>query len=151
MERDTAFKRAVGKEQSQHAQLEMFSDASFGGTKVKPMGGGFIRWRGSTTAWRACLLKFVPLSSAEAEVAAVVMMLKQALFIMMLLEDLGVAPPDAIQGYTDSKSGKDIVVNPGVTKHTAHFARWLHFARENVLSGKLVLHHVSDMLIQGKI
>ena len=123
MERNLGFKRAVGVTVPSHSQLEMFSDSSFGGTKVKPMGGGFVRWRGSTTAWCARLLKFVPLSSAEAEVAAIVMMLKVSLFIMMLLEDLGIAPPDPIQGYTDSKSGKDIVVNPGVTKHTAHFCK----------------------------
>ena len=94
-------------------------------------------------------MKFVPLSSAEAEVAAIVMMLKVSLFIMMLLQDLSVAPPDAIRGYTDSKSGKDIVVNPGVTKHTAHFARWLHFAREHVLNGQLTLRHISDMLMMA--
>ena len=148
-ERDMAFKRAADIKQNSHDQLEMFSDASFGGTKVKPMGGGFVRWRGSTVAWRACLMKFVPLSSAEAEVAAIVMMLKITLFVMMLLQDLGVAPPDAIQGYTDSKSGKDIVVNPGVTKHTAHFARWLHFAREHVLNGQLNLSHISDLLMMA--
>ena len=130
------------------------SRAPFGGAKVKPMGGGFIRWRSSTISWIARQLKFIPLSSAEAEVAAIVMMLKEALFILMLLQDLKVAPPDAIlvQGFTDSKSGRDIVIHPGlpgVTKHTAHFARWLHFAREHVLNGALQLHLVPDVLMMA--
>ena len=36
---------------------------------------------------------------------------------------------------TDSKSGMDVVRNPGVTKHTMHFMRWLHWARELFLGG----------------
>ena len=31
---------------------------------------------------------------------------------------------------TDFKSAFDIIQNPGATKHTIHFTRWLHFARE---------------------
>ena len=30
---------------------------------------------------------------------------------------------------TDSKAGRDTVMNAGATKHTVHFERWLHFAR----------------------
>lgn len=34
---------------------------------------------------------------------------------------------------TDSKAGFDIINNVGVTKHSTHFLRRLHFAREMVL------------------
>ena len=44
---------------------------------------------------------------------------------------------------TDSKSGVDVIKNPGVTKHTTHWMRWLHWARE------LVLHRVIDMYLVG--
>jgi hypothetical protein len=39
------------------------------------------------------------------------------------------------------KSAADVVKNPGVTKHTAHFERWLHWARE------LFLNRVIDIYL----
>ena len=42
---------------------------------------------------------------------------------------------------TDSKSAHDVIKNPGVTKHTAHFMRWLHWAR------RLYLHHVINLYL----
>ena len=82
--------------------------------------------------WIARLLKFIPLSTCEAEVAALVGVLKEGLFVVTILKDMGVTEFDGekLPCITDSKSAHDIIKNPGVTKHTAHFARWLHWARE---------------------
>ena len=38
---------------------------------------------------------------------------------------------------TDNKAAYDIVRNPGATKRTAHFDRWLHFARDLYLRNAL--------------
>ena len=46
-----------------------------------------------------------------------------------LVEDLGEKIVGPTVMVTDSKSGCDVVVNPGATKHTVHFERWLHWAR----------------------
>ena len=86
-------------------------------------------------AWAARKLKFIPLSSCEAEVAALVMMLKEAKFVMGILRDMHAGVECPVPCITDSKSGRDIIMNPGVTKHTAHFERWLHYAREEYLKG----------------
>ena len=51
------------------------------------------------------------------------------MFVLEILFDLG-HEFDSVDGYTDSKSGYDTVMNPGVTKRTAHFERWLFWARE---------------------
>ena len=44
----------------------------------------------------------------------------------------------------DSKSGYDTIMNPGVTKRTAHFERWLFWARELYMEKKLLLNLVRD-------
>ena len=61
---------------------EIWGDASFGGSEVTPYGGGFVRWRNGSVAWMARKLKFVPLSTCEAEVAAMVGMIKEGLFVV---------------------------------------------------------------------
>ena len=38
---------------------------------------------------------------------------------------------------SDSQSGLDIVRNPGATKHSVHFERWLYYVRDLYLRGKL--------------
>ena len=127
---------------------EVWGDASFGGKAVHPYAGGFIRWKGAAILWIARKLKFVPLSTCEAEVAATVMMLKEAMFVLSVLHDLGYATEGKLPTLTDSKSGRDVIRNPGVTKHTAHFARWLHWARELYMQQKIemILVEDSDMM-----
>ena len=51
---------------------------------------------------------------------------------------------ESVLGYTDSKSGYDTVMNPGVTTRTAHFERWLFWARQLYLEKKLLLDHIRD-------
>lgn len=39
-------------------------------------------------------------------------------------------------------------MNPGVTKHTAHFERWLHYAREEYLRGWAEIYlTVTDLMM----
>ena len=80
--------------------------------------------------------------------AATVMMLKEAMFVLSVLHDLGYATEGKLPTLTDSKSGRDVIRNPGVTKHTAHFARWLHWARELYMQQKIemILVEDSDMM-----
>jgi hypothetical protein len=120
---------------------EVWGDASYGGSTVMPYGGGFIRWRNAAVAWISRKLKFVPLSTCEAEVAALVNILKEAMFVVEILRDMGNSIDDKLPCITDSKSAADVVKNPGVTKHTAHFERWLHWARE------LFLNRVIDIYL----
>ena len=87
------------------------------------------------------LAKFI--STCEAEVAALVGALKEAMFVLEILRDLG-HEFENVHGYTDSKSGYETIMNPGVTKRTAHFERWLYWARELFLNKKLLLNHIRD-------
>lgn len=83
------------------------------------------------------------ITTCEAEIAALVSALKEAMFVLEILFDLG-HEFDSVDGYTDSKSGYDTVMNPGVTKRTAHFERWLFWARELYLEKRLLLNHIRD-------
>ena len=75
---------------------------------------------------------------------ATLMMLKEAMFVLSVLHDLGYATEGKLPTLTDSKSGRDVVRNPGVTKHTAHFARWLHWARELYMNKRIEMILVED-------
>ena len=46
-----------------------------------------------------------------------------------LLEFMDVKVEGPVPCIIDSKSAFDVIKNPGATKRTVHFARWLHFAR----------------------
>ena len=41
---------------------------------------------------------------------------------------------------TDNKATYDVIRNPGATKRTAHFDRWLHFARELYLRNAIKMY-----------
>ena len=86
-------------------------------------------------------MKFIPLSTCEAEVAAHVMMVKEGKFVLAILQDMKADLPSIpLPTVTDSKSGMEVIHNPGVTKHTAHFERWLQWGRHEHLNGGTSIH-----------
>ena len=67
---------------------------------------------------------------------------------MGVLTDLHANVSVPVPVITDSKSARDIIMNPGVTKHTAHFERWMHWAREQCLTGWASIYlTVTDMMM----
>ena len=62
---------------------------------------------------------------------------KDGMFIINVLADMGVQMTTTFELMTDSQSGRDIVVNPGATKQTVHFERWLHYVRDLYLRRKV--------------
>jgi len=123
------------------------SDASFG-KDVHPFVGGFLEWRHGPVGWHARKVKnFTPQSSCEIETAGVVLTVKEGLFVKDNLEFLGVEMDGPMAGITDNKAAKDVIHNPGATKRTTHFARWLHFARELCLLNALKMYLVTRLPI----
>ena len=126
----------------ERSEPRVWSDASWGGREFQPYGGGYIEFYFGPIIWVSRKMKFVPLSTCEAEVAAMVMLAKEVLFVRGILQDLGETMAGPIITVTDSKAANDTIVNAGATKHTVHFERWLHFARSlqlrNVLKSVLV-------------
>ena len=67
-------------------------------------------------------------------------MLKEGVFAKQNIDFIGSverARGSPIHSITDSKSAYDVIRNPGATKRTVHFDRWLHFAREMALRNKI--------------
>ena len=131
-------------------RLIVFSDASFG-RDIHPFAGGFVQYRNGPLAWIARKAKFVPLSSCEIEVFAVVMLLKEAEFASQVIEFLNTPLDQKVASITDNKSARDVIKCPGATKRTVHFDRWLHFAREHVLMNKAEIFFTptEDMMADG--
>ena len=59
---------------------------------------------------------------------------------MQVGEFMGIEFDGPTACITDNKATYDIVRNPGATKRTAHFDRWLHFARELYLKNAIKIY-----------
>ena len=119
-------------------RLIVFSDASFG-RDIHPFAGGFVQWRNGPISWLSRKAKFVPQSSCEVEVFAVVMVLKEAEFAAQVCEFVGADLQAPTACITDNKAACDVIKYPGATKRTLHFDRWLHFARELCLLNRIAI------------
>ena len=69
-----------------------------------------------------------------------VRMLKEERFAVQVGEFMGIEFDGPTVCITDNKATYDIVRNPGATKRTAHFDRWLHFARELYLKNAIKIY-----------
>ena len=119
--------------------------------KVHPFFGGFIEWRSGPLVWYAGKAKFVPQSSCEIETAAMVRMLKEERFAVQVGEFMGIEFDGPSACITDNKATYDVVRNPGATKRTSHFDRWLHFARELYLKNAIKIYLTTTDKMMGDI
>ena len=79
------------------------------------------------------------------------MMLKESEFatqVINFIED-GLKLPTV--SLIDNKASVDVIKYPGATKRTAHFDRWLHFARALCLRNKIEVFHITTEIMMGDI
>ena len=112
-------------------------DASFGGKQFDPYGGGYVEFNHAAVIWIARTLKFKPTSVWMAELGAMVVMAKETIFTTEVLTDMGIEIVKPTTMLTDSKSTSDTVQNAGATKMSISLERWMHYARDLVLRGKI--------------
>ena len=117
--------------------LVLFTDSSFG-TSPYPFGGGFVEKNNAAVSWFARKPKFVADSTCMAELSVIVAGIKEGQFCALIEEDMGNTVP-ILHVISDSKSAIDIIKNPGVTKRSAHYDRWLHYGRDQFLKGRVKL------------
>ena len=97
-------------------------------------------WRNGPAVWISRKVKFIPQSSCEAEVAGLVCILKEAIFIKQVVEFILVTLEGPMHCIIDNKAARDVIAYPGATKRTNHFDRCLHFARELSLRNAIKVH-----------
>ena len=114
--------------------LVAYSDASFGKTP-HPFAGGVIKKGNDLISWYSRKLKYTADSTCHAELGGIVTTLKETMFASYIYEDMfnKLSKPYII---TDCKAAFDIIRNPGATKRSVHYERWLYMARDAYLTGK---------------
>jgi hypothetical protein len=73
------------------------------------------------------------------ETAALTLVLKEGMFVMGIATFIGARVSFPIHAITDNKATFDTVKQPGATKKTAHYERWLYYARDLSLHNKLIM------------
>jgi ribonuclease HI len=122
------------------------ADASWCSTSDgKGFSSYIIKLWGSVVAWKTLKQNLTALSSAEAELMAVVQCLKEIMWVRGFLVELGLSVivryPIIIQ--TDSQAVIDCVESLGVSPRTKHYRRLVSFVKDEVDLGNVKLQHMS--------
>ena len=98
---------------------------------------------GVPISWQSRQHMSVALSSMEAEYMAACAAAQEALWLRMLLSDLGVDIVKPISLKEDNQAAIAFSKNPGDPKRLKHIDARYHFVRERVASGELTLDYIS--------
>ena len=108
---------------------------------------------GTTISWRATLQKVVALSSTEAKYMALTEAIKEALWLLGLVRELKI-DQEQIVVFCDNHGAIQLSKNQVFHERTKHIDIKLHFIREIVAKGSILLKKVSteenpvDMIIK---
>lgn len=121
--------------------IEGYSDADWAGCKVtrRSTSGGFVKVGPHNVKHWSRIQQCVSLSSAEAELYALVKCATEAIGIQTLLADWGISV--GIRLYTDASAAKSILMRQGIgrTKHIDVQSLWL---QERVAGGELTVEKI---------
>lgn len=129
---------------AENLTLKLFADSSYG-KHPKPMAGHCVFMNGTPVAWLAKKLKIVPLSSCEAETAALCVGCKALKFCQNFLCELGSIATVPMIVYTDSDAARLVIVNPGTTARTKHYESWMQYCRELYLKHVIGIEWIASM------
>eukprot|EP01094_Clydonella_sp_ATCC50884_P018694 TRINITY_DN34_c0_g3_i1.p1 TRINITY_DN34_c0_g3~~TRINITY_DN34_c0_g3_i1.p1 ORF type:complete len:1068 (-),score=87.57 TRINITY_DN34_c0_g3_i1:166-3369(-) len=154
--RATAERGLVFRRQSGDAQLMAYADSSWGGATdgVRSISGWCVSYAGSWLMWRARRQKVVALnggrgeseeeekeitalSSAEAELRAVVDAVKEVIYIRGLSKEVGIVCGEATIVYNDNSTVIHSVTGAKRKKAMKHLRMLEQFVKERVESGEI--------------
>ncbi|KAF0712036.1 hypothetical protein As57867_004921, partial [Aphanomyces stellatus] len=118
-------------------QVEAFCDADCANSEARRSISGFlVMFVGCCLSARSRKQSMVTLSTAEAEYIALCDLVKELLWYIELLEELG-CPQGSIAVHCDNQSAIAIAKNPGHHERTKHISTKYHFVRDQVDKGRI--------------
>ncbi|CAL1402230.1 unnamed protein product [Linum trigynum] len=127
-------------------RLQAYSDSDYAGCvdTRRSTTGWCVQLGGAFVNWRCKKQDKVSKSSTEAEYRAMSDVASELVWMQRLLLDLGVSCPSPITLHVDNTSAIQIAVNPVLHDRTKHIEVHVHYVRDLVHEGFLVVRHVSS-------
>jgi Reverse transcriptase (RNA-dependent DNA polymerase) len=121
-----------------------YTDADWAGNIIdrKSTSGYFTFVGGNLVTWRSKKQESVALSSAEAELVAMVKGISELLWLKKLMEEIGFELNEEMVLLCDNKSAMDMCHNPIQHDRTKHIAINRHYIKDHIEKGNIRLLHV---------
>ncbi|KAF0689512.1 Aste57867_19069 [Aphanomyces stellatus] len=128
-------------------QVEAYCDADFANSceDRKSISRFLVMFLGRCQSARSRRQTMLTLSTAEAEYIALCDLVKELLWYIELLRELGF-PQGSIVVHCDNQSAIAIAKNPGHHERTKHVSTKYHFVRNQVEKGRIQLQYCPTKL-----
>ena len=121
------------------ADVDMYVDADFANDldDARSITGYIFLFAGGPLSWQSRTQLSTALSTMEAEYMAAAAATQEALWLRMILEELGISMSQPLLIHEDNNACIHFTEHPGEHKRTKHINYRYHFVRERVQSGEI--------------
>ena len=121
-----------------------YCDADYAGDLIsaKSTTGYIILLAGGIISWKSKLQSIIAQSTTEAEYIAINSVIKEAVYIKALLEELGFYNQNKFPIYTDNNGALLLAKNPIFHERTKHIAVRYHYIRDLIIKGIIDLNYI---------
>ena len=121
-----------------------YCDADYAGdiASAKSTTGYLILLAGGIISWKSKLQSIIAQSTTEAEYIAVNAVIKEAVYIKALLEELSYYKQNKFPIYTDNNGALLLAKNPIFHERTKHIAVKYHYIRDLIIKGIIDLNYI---------
>ena len=133
-------------------RLKIWSDANWGGEEGRESVSGFVStMAGGAVSWSSKKQSSVALSTTESEYMALLHALKEQIWLLRFLREIGYDISSQNIIYTDNQGAIALAHNPEHHARTKHIDIQYHFVRNCVEDGTTRLEYCSteDMVMDG--
>jgi len=120
-----------------------YCDADYAGDlSAKSTTGYIILLAGGIISWKSKLQSIIAQSTTEAEYIAINAVIKEAVYIKALLEELGYYYQNKFPIYTDNNGALLLAKNPIFHERTKYIAVKYHYIRDLIIKGIIDLNYI---------